>query len=61
MKCADCSFCWQGENDDFPCCHCEEDAPCEEDDYVEDNDDMNYSELNFDAFVDYHDIGNYTP
>lgn len=61
MKCADCSFCWQGKNDDYPRCHCEGIAPCEEDVYVDDEDDEDYSELNFDAFVDYRDIGNYTP
>lgn len=61
MKCTDCSFCWQEENDDFPCCHCEGIAPCEEDDYVDNEDDEDYPELNFDAPVDYRDIGNYIP
>lgn len=61
MKCADCSFCWQGDENDYPCCHCEGIAPCEEDDYVDNEDDEDYPELNFDAPVDYRDIGNYIP
>lgn len=34
MHCWDCSYCWQGEEDDFPCCHCHEFdvAPCEYED-----------------------------
>ena len=45
MKCADCSFCWQGENDDFPCCHCEEDMlPCDLDDLNKDDDDYDFGE-----------------
>lgn len=34
MSCWDCSYCWQGEEDDFPCCHCHEFdvAPCEYED-----------------------------
>lgn len=39
MKCADCMYCWQDENDDFPRCHYEGEweAPCElDDDYKED-------------------------
>lgn len=37
MKCTECMYCWQAEDDDFPICHCPENdiAPCEyeEDDY----------------------------
>lgn len=42
MKCVDCSYYWQDENDAFPRCHFEriadwDEAPCEydDDDYEE--------------------------
>lgn len=40
MKCIDCNYCWQDENDDYPRCHFEGwwTPPCEENDYVSDDD-----------------------
>jgi hypothetical protein len=38
MKCKDCFYWWQDEDDDFPQCHCPEDipvAPCEYNDITE--------------------------
>lgn len=66
MVCTDCSWYWQGDEDDFPCCQCDEGMlSCELDALNEDDEDdedyEDYSELNFDALVDYHNIGNYTP
>lgn len=41
MKCADCGYCWQDEDEDYPRCHFEGYiAPCEyeeEDSYYEDD------------------------
>lgn len=41
MKCSECNYCWQDENDKFPRCHYEGDlAPCEEldeEDYEEES------------------------
>ena len=38
MKCKDCCYCWQDEDDDFPRCHWEircpgDIPPCEEEDW----------------------------
>lgn len=35
MKCKDCAYCWQEEGEKYPRCHFEGlfDAPCEYDDY----------------------------
>lgn len=40
MKCSECNYCWQDENDDYPRCHFEGwwAPPCEENDYVSDDD-----------------------
>ena len=34
MRCVECNYYWQAEDDDYPCCHYDSDclAPCEEDD-----------------------------
>ena len=51
-----CGYYWQGEDDDFPCCHCPDDgfpAPCEaEDDFDEydDYDDCDY-ECGYDPYM----------
>lgn len=38
MNCKDCSFWYQGIDDDFPQCHCPdiEIAPCEDEDFSKD-------------------------
>lgn len=41
MKCKDCNYWWQDEDEDFPQCHCPEDipvAPCEFNDIIEEED-----------------------
>lgn len=39
MKCNECFYWWQNEDDEFPQCHCSEDtpAPCEDDDIIEED------------------------
>ena len=44
LTCKDCPYCYKGFDDDFPCCHWYGDsydpydkAPCEEDEYDEDD------------------------
>ena len=43
MKCANCVLCWQDEGEDFPSCHADPNwsAPCEYDDYEEEDYDGN--------------------
>ncbi len=40
LKCKNCVYCWQDEDEDFPSCHCEKTSiynvpPCEEEEYDE--------------------------
>lgn len=46
MKCSECNFYWKDENDEFPCCHCEGDAPCEDDSY-------SYDEEEYEEYREY--------
>lgn len=46
MKCSDCAYYWQDDNEEYPRCHCGgtwlDNPPCEEED--------NYSEEGWDEF-----------
>lgn len=36
MKCAECGYCWQAEDEEYPTCHFEGPegwAPCEQEEY----------------------------
>lgn len=37
-ECLNCAWYWQGVEDDFPVCHCDGEAPCEENDDDYEND-----------------------
>ena len=43
MKCANCVLCWADEGENFPSCHADPNwpAPCEYDDYEEEDYDGN--------------------
>lgn len=48
-----CGYYYQGEDDDFLCCHCPDDlypAPCEENDCYEEPDDCDY-EVGYDPYA----------